>query len=63
MKYYRYCTQKDQHTLLSDSLANNILKVSNLMRYSLESLEGEDGKVLLKDEIHYVNIAHLAENI
>lgn len=40
---------------ISDCLANNILKVSNLMRYSLQSLEGEDGKVLLKDEIHYLN--------
>lgn len=39
---------------LSDGLANNIMKVSNMMRYSLESIDSDDGKVYLEKEIQYL---------
>jgi hypothetical protein len=39
----------------SRGLGDNIMRLSNMMRYSLESIEREDGKVLLKDEIQYMN--------
>lgn len=40
---------------LSSGLANNIMKVSNMMRYSLESIDSDDGKVHLEKEIQYLN--------
>lgn len=39
----------------SDELANNILKLSEIMRYSMDGLEKENGLVNLKDEIHYIH--------
>jgi two-component system LytT family sensor kinase len=39
----------------SQGLGDNIMRLSNMMRYSLESIEREDGKVLLKDELQYMN--------
>lgn len=39
---------------LSEHLANNIMKVSSMMRYSLKSIEAEDGRVLLKVELQYL---------
>lgn len=38
----------------SQELADNILRLSNMMRYSLESINREDGKVRLKDELQYL---------
>lgn len=39
---------------ISAALADNIMKLSNMMRYSLESIDAEDGKVLLEKEIEYL---------
>ena len=38
----------------SQNLADNILKLSNVMRYSLESLEYESGKVSIQKEIEHM---------
>lgn len=38
----------------SDDLANNILKLSAIMRYSLESLEFESGKVPIQKELEHL---------
>ncbi|HRN71442.1 MAG TPA: histidine kinase, partial [Candidatus Woesebacteria bacterium] len=38
----------------STSLADNILKLSNLMRYSIESLEFESGKVSVQKELEHL---------
>lgn len=38
----------------SAALADNIMKLSNMMRYSLESIDSEDGKVMLEKEIQYL---------
>ncbi|MDE3234532.1 MAG: histidine kinase [Bacteroidota bacterium] len=38
----------------SEDLADNILKLSRLMRYSLESLEYESGKVLVQKELEHL---------
>ena len=40
---------------LSEHLANNIMKLSSMMRYSLQSIEAEDGRVLLKDELQHLH--------
>jgi two-component system LytT family sensor kinase len=39
---------------LSQELADNILRLANMMRYSLESINKADGKVYLQDEIQYM---------
>ena len=39
----------------SSVLATNIMRLSNMMRYSLESINKEDGKVLLKEELQYLD--------
>ena len=45
---------------LSEDLANNILRLSNMMRYSFESINKENGKVFLKDELKYLeNLIHI----
>lgn len=38
----------------SQELADNILKLSNMMRYSLESVEFESGKVTVEKELQYL---------
>ena len=38
----------------SDELANNILKLSEIMRYSIEGLDKDNGMVNLKNEIHHL---------
>lgn len=39
----------------SEELANNILKLSEIMRYSIEGLDKDNGMVNLKNEIHYLH--------
>lgn len=38
----------------SEELANNILKLSEIMRYSIEGLDKDNGMVNLKNEIHHL---------
>lgn len=40
----------------SNELANNIMKLSHLMRYALESIELEEGKVSIKSELQYLQV-------
>ncbi|WP_300670288.1 sensor histidine kinase [Soonwooa sp.] len=40
----------------SQDLADNILKLSDLMRYSLGQAEAETSKILAKDEIHHLKL-------
>lgn len=44
-----------QSMTISPPLAENILKLSRIMRYSLESLEYESGKVSIGKELEYLN--------
>lgn len=44
-----------QAMTISPPLADNILKLSRIMRYSLESLEFESGKVSIGKELEYLN--------
>ena len=44
-----------QAMTISPPLAENILKLSRIMRYSLESLEFESGKVSIGKELEYLN--------
>ncbi|HEY8396791.1 MAG TPA: histidine kinase, partial [Flavihumibacter sp.] len=39
----------------SEELANNILKLSEIMRYSIEGFDKDNGMVNLKNEIHYLH--------
>lgn len=39
----------------SEELANNILKLSEIMRYSIEGLDKDNGMVNLRNEIHYLH--------
>ena len=39
----------------SEELAENIMKLSQLMRYALESVEAEDGKVQIQHELQHLN--------
>ncbi|MCG7752080.1 sensor histidine kinase [Flavihumibacter cheonanensis] len=39
----------------SEELADNILKLSEIMRYSIEGLDKDNGMVNLKDEVHHLH--------